>query len=531
MKMAAKTEEMISLTREEYEELLSAKAESQRLSKQVETLSKELDWLLAQLRLGRKHKFGSKADTVSDETYEQLSLLFDEAEATRWAESVQAKDEVPVAAHSRSRKTGALSDIVPEDIPVEVEEHRLSGEELLCKTCGSKMVEIGKTVKRTLKIKPAEILIHEDWYYTYACKECEKATGFTPIEKAPRDCSVLPGSYASPEAIAYIMTQKYDMGVPLYRMERDLKRRKILLSRQTMANWVISGSRKWLQPIYEELHKRLVQEEIIHADETTLQVLHEPGKKADSESYIWLYRTGKFAKHPIVLYEYQPNRRQVNPAEFLKGFSGYLQTDGYGGYNGVDNVVHVGCLAHLRRKFTDAEKSAPKGAKSPTTTTALAYCSRLFDLEKKLADSSCAERYALRQEQAKPILEEFYTWAKTRTASPKSKLGVALTYLKNQMPKIQNYLLDGRLEATNNPAERSIKPFVIDRKNFLFANTPAGATASAVTFSIIQTAKESGLDPFRYLTYIFQNAPVLAQTESDWATILLPENAPASCRA
>jgi transposase len=514
------TEGTVTVSRAEYEEL---KRENERLSN-------ENRWLAEQVTLARKNKFGSKADKVSDEAYEQMSLMFDEPEAIAWVESVQEKKEVAVAAHSRTRKTGALKDIIPDNIPVEVEEHRLEGKDLICEVCGSRMTEIGKTVKQSLKIIPEQVIIHEDWYYSYACKTCEKAADSTPVVKAPRDDSILPGSYASPEAVAHIMTQKYVMGVPLYRQEQELNRKQIMLSRQTMSNWVIKCSEKWLTPIYEELHRKLLQEDIIHADETALQVLHEPGKTPQTESFMWLYRTGKYASHPIVLYEYRPDRKQGNPKAFLTDFAGYLQTDGYGGYNSVEGVTHVGCMAHLRRKFTDAEKAAPKGTRSPTISTAIAYCSKLFDIEKELADLGCEERYARRQAQARPVIDEFYAWVLTRNASQKSKLGIALTYAKNQMPIIRNYLLDGRLEISNNLAERSIKPFVIDRKNFLFANTPAGADSSAVTFSIIETARESGLDPFRYLEYVFRKAPILSHLDNNWVTALLPENAPDTCR-
>lgn len=516
--------ETITISRAEYEELMSLRTANSELEKQVQ-------WLMEQLRLVRVNKFGSKADTASEEAMEQLSMMFDEPEATEWVSAQQEKTEpVSVSEHTRTRRKQSIDEIVPEDIPVETEEHRLPEEQQYCDICGSKLTEIGKTIHRTLKIVPAQVFIHEDVYYTYSCETCKEETDEANIVKTPHDASVLPGSYASPEAIAHIMTQKYVMGVPLYRQEQDLKRRNIRLSRQTMSNWVVQGAQRWLKPVYEELHRQLLQEEILHADETELQVLHEPGKAAKSKSYMWLYRTGKYAKHHIALYEYQPDRKQEHPKEFLQGFRGYLQTDGYAGYNAVENVIHVGCLAHIRRKFTDAEKAAPKGTKSPTTAKAVAYCTQIFMLEEQCAELSAEDRFQYRQERIKPLLDEFESWASTRTASAKTKLGEALTYLHNQFPKLRNYLLDGRLEASNNAAERSIKPFVLDRKNFLFANTPNGAESSAVTFSLIETAKENGLDPYRYLTYIFKTAPSLDQTKDNWVHSLLPENVPASCK-
>ena len=210
----------------------------------------------------------------------------------------------------------------------------------------------------------------------------------------------------------------------------------------------------------------LLLEAIIHADETELQVLHEPGRKAQTKSYIWLYRTGRYSEHPIILYEYQPGRGSKYPLNFLSGFKGYLQTDGYVGYDALQDVTHVGCMAHLRRKFHDAVTVLPNGKKSGTAVEGEAYCEKLFQLERTFADLSPEERKQKRQELAKPILDAFLSWGSTRIASVKSKLGEALTYLNNNGKELSEYLSDGRLEISNNLAERSIKPFVIDRKNF-----------------------------------------------------------------
>ena len=200
------------------------------------------------------------------------------------------------------------------------------------------------------------------------------------------------------------------------------------------------------------------------------------------------------AEHPIVLCEYAPGRGQEYPKAFLKGFHGYLQTDGYSGYNAVDGAIHVGCWAHARRKFDEALRAIPKGKRSPTAEQGVAYCSQLFKLEGKLKDLSPEARKAQRQDQIK-VLDAMLAWANTRNAAPKSKLGIALNYLKNQWPTLIVYLEDGRIELSNNRAERSIKPFVISRKNFLFANTARGAQSSAVIFSLIETAKHLGARP------------------------------------
>ena len=378
-----------------------------------------------------------------------------------FAAETEESEATDVAGHKRHKKHTYTLDTIPEGIPTKQVEHRLEGEELVCPQCGDTMTEIGKEVVKTLEIIPAQYIVREDIYYTYACKSCGENADEgceTPVVKAPREKNIIPGSFATPEAIAYIMTQKFVMGSPLYRQEQEMNRKGIQLSRQTMSNWILRATEDYLTPVYQRLHEELLKREVLHADETTLQVLHEPGKEPQTNSYMWLYRTSGDTDRPIVLYEYQPGRGGKHPKEFLAGFHGYLHTDGYTGYHNLpEEITVVGCWAHTRRKFDEAVKSLPKG---------------------KAKDSS----------------------------TPKSALGKASTYLNEQWPYLTNYLKDGRLELSNNRAERSIKPFVIDRKNFLFANTPKGAKGSAIMFGLVQTAIENGLDPYQYLTWLLKTA-------------------------
>lgn len=525
MNSTTKNTESITISRAEYDSM----------KQEIEQLGSINNWLREQLENLKKNHFGAKRETASDEVIGQM-MLFDEPEVYAYLEEITNR-RTAVAEHERILKKERvfLLDKLPPNAEVQVEVHELNEEERKCPVCGSKMEEIGKEVVRSLEIIPAKFVVHEDRYMTYACKNCageetETEIGKTQILKTPRVPSVYPGSNCSPAAAAYLMTQKYVMGSPLYRMELDFSRNGYPLSRQTMSNWMIHCSETWLAPLYEELHRRILTEDIIHADETELQVLHEPGRKAKTKSYMWLYRTGKYAEHPIILYEYQPGRDSCFPTNFLKGFNGYLQTDGYSGYDNLD-VIHVGCMAHLKRKFHEAVTALPNGKKAGTAVEGEAYCERLFQLESAFADLSPEERKQKRQELARPVLDEFFAWGSSRAAAKKSKLGEALTYLHNNSRQLSEYLDDGRLEISNNLAERSIKPFVIDRKNFLFANTPKGATSGAVTFSLIQTAIANGLDPYRYLRYIFAEAPKMAAVGEDWISAMLPENVPASCVA
>lgn len=282
-----------------------------------------------------------------------------------------------------------------------------------------------------------------------------------------------------------------------------------------MSNWLIKASVDWLEPIYEEMKRRLCAHEVLHADETTLQVLHEDGKPAQSKSYMWLYRTSGGnprdgdAKKQIVLYEYQKDRKAAHPEAFLKDFSGYLHADGYDGYHKLPGrVTVVGCWAHLRRKFDEAMKSLPKEKQGLSLAAeGVARCNKLFRLEKQFENLSPDERKKERERLSKPLIDEFFTWADSLNALPKSLLGIAVYYAQSQRQYLKAYLLDGRLEISNNRAENSIRPFVMGRKNWLFSNTPNGARASAIYYSLIFSAKENGLIPFDYLTKVFTEAP------------------------
>ena len=522
--------EMVTISRAEYEE------KNARLASQDERISRlenQVELLTEALRLSRHKQFGASSEKSEDTLMEQLSFLFNEAEVFSAAEKKEAESVTVVAAYKRHKKHEYALDNIPEGVATEQIEHRLEGKDLVCPQCGDTVSEIGKEVVRTLEIIPAQTIVREDIYYTYACPTCNKEDIETPVVKAPREKNIIPGSFATPEAIAHIMTQKFVMGSPLYRQEQELNRSGIHLSRQTMSNWILKAAEDYLTPVYDQLRKELLTRDVLHADETTLQVLHEPGKKPQSDSYMWLYRTGGDTDRPIVLYEYQPSRGAKHPKEFLNGYKGYLHTDGYAGYHDLgENITVVGCWAHARRKFDEAVKSLPKGkSKGSSASQGLTYCNLLFGIEQEIADKTVEERYEERLKQAKPVLDAMFAWANSRTAAPKSALGKAFHYLKEQWPYLTNYLKDGRLEISNNRAERSIKPFVIDRKNFLFANTPKGAAGSAVMFSLIQTAIENGLDPYQYLTWMLKVAKDADLSLEDTIQTLLPWNAPAECRA
>lgn len=497
-KAITNTDDIITISRSEYKDLQSKIAEQ----------SAQIDWLMEQLRLSKKKQFGASSERSEDGIVEQLSLTFNETEA------YQPKEELPatiVKSYERKSRSGSVEDVVPNDAPVKVVEHRLSEEERVCAQCGEIMQEIGKEIRRTLVLVPATYFVREDHFFTYACKNCKVTGTEVPIQRVKQAKPVIAGGFASPEAIAHILTQKFVMYSPLYRQEKEWQRMGLKLTRQTMSNWVLKATKDWLEPVYDALHEKLLQSKVLHADETTVQVLREPGKAAQSKSYMWLYRTSGDAQKHIVLYRYAPNRKAENPKDFLAGFSGYLHTDGYSGYHNLPPEISVvGCWAHSRRKFDEALNSLPKThQKGSAAAQGIAYCSALFKIEEEIAELSFEERQTMRQKEAKPVLDAILVWAKTQQnkTAPKSAMGKALYYLLEQWPYLVKYLEDGRLELSNNRAERSIKPFVMGRKNFLFANTPYGAKASAIAYSLIETAKENGLHPYEYLLFLLSALP------------------------
>ena len=539
------TEEMVTISRAEYERLQQEKARNAKLEAKlaareqeqaqvITSLTLQNEWLLEQLKLSKKKLFGRSSEQAEQMVMDQLSLTYNELEAYAFGTKAATEKQITVKAHERKRQSGNVLDVVPEGTPTEVVEHRLPEDERICSVCGSEMVEIGKEVRRSLMMKPAEFWVREDVYYTYACKNCEQETGEANIVKAVKEPSLLPGSFASAEAVAYLATQKFVMYSPLYRLEQEFQRQGLKLSRQTMANWILQASDTWLRPVYDALHRKLCRETVLHGDETTLQVLKEPGRTSTSKSYMWVYRTSGCAEYPIVLYEYQPSRKAEHAAAFLKDFSGWLHADGYQGYHKLpENIRVVGCWAHARRKFDEALQTLPKEKRQESlAATGECYCTRLFQLEQALVELTPEERYTKRLELEKPVLDALLAWANETSAktAPKSALGKALHYLREQWPYLVRYLEDGRLELSNNRAERSIKPFVIGRKNWLFSNTPAGAQSSAVIYSLIETAKENDLDPYRYLVWLLHNAPDMSQTDEAWAESFLPVNAPQECK-
>lgn len=495
-----------------------------------EELEAKLKWYEEQFRLLQKQKYGASSEKTNED---QMSLpLFNEAEDT--ADPKVEEPALDTITYTRKKKRKTRDESM-ENLPVEIIEYELSPEDQVCSCCGHEAHKMSEEIRRELQVIPAQVKVVKHVRHVYACRHCEREELETPIVTAPMPSPIFPKSYASPSIVAYIMNQKYVEGLPLYRQESQLKYLGIGLSRQTLSNWMVEGADRWLATLYNRMRDHLIQEDIMHADETTLQVLKEPGRSAESKSYMWLYRNGR-DRPPNILFEYQRTRASKHPKRFLSDFKGYLHVDGYGGYDSIPNITLSGCWSHARRYFDEALKALPKGADQSklTATEGLNYCNQLFDIERASLDKTPEERFEIRLKHSKPVLDAFSAWLKIQEPKvlPKSALGKAIKYCRKQWHKLIVFLEDGRLEIDNNRSERSIKPFVIGRKNFLFSNTPKGAKSSAIIYSIVETAKENKLIPFEYLKYLFEQLPNIDTTNKDAVNQLLPwsTNIPLHCQ-
>ncbi|WP_188927316.1 IS66 family transposase, partial [Shewanella algicola] len=369
-----------------------------------------------------------------------------------------------------------------------------------CACCQVPLHQMGQSCSETLEFVPAHIKVIKTIRPKYACRQCEQQGVEVAIKAASMPATPIPKSMATPSLLSHIITCKYQFGLPLYRQETLFSDIGIELNRKTMSSWMIRCA-DLLEPLYQRLKVSLLEQDIIHADETPLKVL-----KADKlTSYMWLYCCGDDSPKGstnIVLYDYHNSRAGQCAVDFLEGFSGYLQVDGYQAYAQTDATL-VACLAHIRRKFIEAKGNNKKAGKADV---ALNLIGKLYGIEQQIKGKSADEKYAIRQQKSNVIVDELYQWLLQHQDKipPKMALGKAIQYGLNQFGKFRRYLDDGRLSIDNNRAERAIKPFVIGRKAWLFSNTPRGARASAILYSLIETAKANNLIVHEYIAKCLQ---------------------------
>ena len=462
-------------------------------------LKQQIHTLLEALRLEKHRLYGKSSEKSPDQ-----SEMFDEADSfVEEADLGAGEDGVAALVTPGKEKKRPVRKPLPPELPRIRRVIELSGEDLLC-ACGCTLVEIGEDISEQVDIIPAQVQVIQHVRKKYVCKACEGT-----IKTAPKPDLLLPKSLASGNTMAYIITSKYADGLPLYRLSGILGRYGIEMPRQTLSESVLRVAER-VAPLIAHIKQHLMNSPLLFMDETRVQVLNEPNKTPQSNSYMWVQRGGPPEKS-LIQFHYDPGRSTATAKRLLEGFTGTLMTDGYKPYREVvkdKGLTHLCCWAHSRRKFMDAQKTQPKG-KVGKADMAINYIGKLYAVERQAQNSDAAARHRSRQSVSVPVLKDFHTWLiKTQQqVPPKTTLGKAVNYTLDYWPELSKYAENGEWPIDNNPAENAIRPFVIGRKAWLFSNSQRGATASANLYSLIETAKANGKEPYSYLSWLFEKLP------------------------
>ena len=479
-------------------------------NKREEALTQERDNLKEEVDLLRKKLFGTSSEKRVLDIPGQLNF-FNEAEleqdpALAQVEELEASSSEKTPKKRKARATDAERF---KGIPVEKEYLDLSEKEKNCPVCGTALKQIGEEfVRRELVFIPARLKVREYYSRNYECPQCSQH-GIPVIKKGKDGRPHMLYGMACAGTVAWVMYQKFCNALPYFRQEKDWKQYGASITRKTMANWVIQNSEAFFLPMYEYFQRKLLEREFAMADETPLQVLHEPGRRAQTQSYMWLFRSGEDGLPPIILYKYSETRAGENAVDFLRGFKGYLMCDGYSGSNKVPDAKRTACWAHIRRYLTDA---IPKGKALDYTQPSVQgvmYINQLFHLEDiiKAKHTSFDAIKKTRLEKEKPVVEGFLSWLDQQAPVRGSRMDKAVTYIQNRRSYLTTYLEDGRCSFSNNLSENAIRPFTVGRKNWLFCDTPNGAQASALVYSMVEIAKANGVNVYHYLTYLLEKMP------------------------
>ncbi len=474
--------------------------------KQIQNLTQTIANLNETVEYLKDKIFGASSEKIKvvDEVSPDQQSLFNEAEAVADPSVPEPTVENVLGGSNKQRKKKRTREDLLGDLPIVEVTVQLAEVDKICSFCNTDMIVLGKKfVREELRITPAIIERIQYFQETMICPQCKSDD--EPVIKAPDvPAPLMKHSLASPSTVAHVMYQKYVNSMPLYRQSKDWEQMGVQLSRATLGNWVNTCGMDYMSPIYDHLHKLLLERKFINADETTCQVLKEDGRTATSKSYMWLYASGNDGLPPIRLYDYQPGRKGEYAVAFLNDFAGYLTCDGYTGYNKLVNVTRCGCLAHMRRYWHEAipaarRKKQPKNRPALPAEIGREYCNQLFELEKLYADLDPDKRKQLRLETEVPVWKAYWAWLQTVNPTSGSRLAKAVTYAINQKPYMENYLLDGRCSISNNLAENIARPYAVGRKNFLFHDTVKGAKASSIIYSLVETAKANNLNILKYL--------------------------------
>ena len=515
------------------------------LQDQYESITHSLDLLQEQVAIMNQRMYGRKSEAaLAQEDYSQAQLIevdgemivvFNEAESEYDPLFHESEEDKVLVNTIRKKRPKGQREQDLKGLPVVIEEHDLTDEQLKEIFGDMKYKRLPDEIYKRFVYRPATQTVVEHHVAVYAGEDNET------MVKADRPKDLLRNSIVTPSLAAAIFNGKYVNALPLYRMEQDFKRNGLKISRQTMADWTIRLTEEYLSLFYDQMHSELYKTHVLHADETPVYVSKD-GRKAGAKSYMWVYRTGGYHNEkPVVLYEYQKTRKTDHPREFLKNFHGVLVTDGYQVYHTLakqqEDLEISGCWAHARRKFAEIVKSYEdkKAVRTTLAYKALARIQDIYALDNRLSGLSIQEREKNRHERIEPLVDAFFEWIKTHQmqVAPKSATGKAFTYCLNQESYLRKFLSDGDVPLDNNDAERAIRGFCIGKKNWVLIDTINGAKASAILYSIAETAKANHLRTYHYFEYLLtQIMEHMDDTNTDFLKDLLPwsPKIPDSCR-
>lgn len=473
----------------------------------LDDLAEENAYLKEQLLLALRRRFGRSSEAAPGQ-----STLFDEAEAEAEAPVTAESPDVQVKGHRRKR--GGRKPL-PADLPRVEVVHELTDEERACPQDGHRLHEIGEEISEQLDVVPAKVRVIRHVRKKYACAECNEY-----VKRAPLAAQMIPKSQASAGLLAYVATSKYQDALPLYRQEQIFERLGVDIDRTLLASWMVRVGER-VEPMLELMRTDLLRADVVHCDETTVQVLKEPGRRPDQKSYMWVQATA--TGPPIIVYHYAPGRSQGVVKRLFGDYAGTLVTDGYAAYGVLRGTTHAGCWAHVRRKFYDAIKGQ-KSARAGRARVGFEFVQKLFALEREFATLKPHVRHSAREEHSKPVVDSLREWLDKAlpAVAPQSLAGKAVNYLANEWDKLVVFLEDGDVPLSNNLVENKIRPFVIGRKNWMFSDTVRGANASAAIYSFIETTKANNLDPYLYLRWLFEVLPRTDDQDHDALRQLLP---------
>lgn len=468
--------------------------------------------------LKRRYQIALKYLRPEKVSEELLRTLFDEVEMISEPETEPEVDdsrEKPKAKKQRKKKRKAIADHLPRTVV----DHHIPEEEKTCSKDGNKLHSIGYDVKEELKYIPAKFEVIEHRYHKYACRSCDGG-----IKRLPPMETIVPGSYASSELLAHIAVSKFMNHLPLYRQEKMYAREGVHISRQVMADWMIKLGEN-LNPLIGIMNEKILESPVVHADETPVKILTQDGVRTSKQAYMW--QISSWGKCPLVLFEYDASRKKEVAKKLLGTYEGYIQIDGYGGYDVLfdetSKRVRVGCMAHVLRKFKDVVSSLPKDERANHSAhKVMAKIKELYQIEDQLRECSFEQRYEKRIElNAAEILEDIQELVaeRLRSVSKNSPYFGALQYAENELEGIAKYLEHGMIELDNNHAENAIRPFAVGRRNWLFICTEKGAQASANIYSLLITAKANNIEPFTYLNKVIEELPS-CKTLEDYERLL-----------